>query len=148
MWEACGALGLPVAIHIADPVAFFDPVDNRNERWEELHRHPEWSFYGPQFPPREKLLAAFMSVVKAHPNTTFVSAHVGSNSEDLATVGQWLDEYPNLHVEIASRIAELGRQPTTARKFLIKYQDRVLFGTDGPWPERHLKLRMEAGRVA
>jgi len=65
---------------------------------------------------------------------------MASNAEDLAAVGEWLDECPNLYIEIASRIAELGRQPTTARKFLIKYQDRVLFGTDGPWPEERVRL--------
>jgi predicted TIM-barrel fold metal-dependent hydrolase len=140
IWQACAELKLPVLIHVADPAAFFLPIDETNERWEELHRHPEWSFYGPQFPPREKLLAAFLHVVKSHPNTTFISAHMASNAEDLATVGQWLDECPNLYVEIASRIVELGRQPTTARKFVIKHQDRVLFGTDGPWPEERVRL--------
>ena len=48
--------------------------------------------------------------------------------------------YPNLYVEIASRIAELGRQPFTARRFFLKYQDRILFGTDGPWPEERVRL--------
>jgi len=140
IWKACGELGLPVLIHVADPAAFFLPIDETNERWEELHRHPEWSFYGPQFPKREDLLAAFLRVVKRHANTTFISAHVASNAEDLAAVGQWLDDHPNLYVEIASRIGELGRQPFTARRFLIEYQDRVLFGTDGPWPVERLRL--------
>jgi predicted TIM-barrel fold metal-dependent hydrolase len=140
IWEACGQLGLPILIHVADPAAFFLPIDETNERWEELHRHPEWSFYGPKFPKRDDLLAAFLNVVKRHPKTTFISAHVASNAEDLATVGLWLDSCPNLYVEIASRIAELGRQPFTARRFLLKYQDRVLFGTDGPWPEERVRL--------
>ena len=140
IWQACGELGLPVLIHIADPAAFFLPIDETNERWEELHRHPEWSFYGPQFPKREELLAAFRRVLARYPKTTFIGAHVASNVEDLAAVGQWLDEYPNLHVDLASRIAELGRQPITARRFFVKYQDRTLFGTDGPWPEERLRL--------
>jgi predicted TIM-barrel fold metal-dependent hydrolase len=140
IWQACGELKLPVLIHVADPAAFFLPIDETNERWEELHRHPEWSFYGPKFPKREDLLAALLRVVKRHPQTIFISAHVASNAEDLAEVATWLDEHPNLYVEIASRIAELGRQPVTARKFLIKYQDRVLFGTDGPWPEVRVRL--------
>ena len=140
IWEACGQLGLPVLIHVGDPVAFFLPIDETNERWEELHRHPEWSFFGPQFPKREDLLAAFLRVVQRHPKTTFISAHVASNAEDLATVSQWLDENPNLYVEIASRIAELGRQPVTARRFIEKHQNRILFGTDGPWPEERVRL--------
>jgi predicted TIM-barrel fold metal-dependent hydrolase len=140
IWRACGELGLPVLIHVADPAAFFQPIDEKNERWEELHRHPEWSFYGPQFPKQEEVFAAFLRVVKRHPKTTFISAHVANNAEDLAAVSQWLDSNPNLYVEIASRIGELGRQPVSARKFLLKYQDRVLFGTDGPWPEQRLRL--------
>jgi predicted TIM-barrel fold metal-dependent hydrolase len=140
IWQACGELGLPILIHIADPAAFFLPIDETNERWEELHRHPEWSFAGPRFPKREALLAAFLRIVERHPQTTFISAHVASNAEDLTTVGQWLEKYLNLYVEIASRIAELGRQPLTARRFVLKHQDRVLFGTDGPWPEERIRL--------
>ncbi|MGI8981554.1 MAG: amidohydrolase family protein [Pirellulaceae bacterium] len=140
IWRACGELGLPVLIHVADPAAFFQPIDEKNERWEELHRHPEWSFHGPQFPKQEEVFAAFLRVVKRHPQTTFITAHVANNPEDLATVSQWLDDHPNLYMEIASRIGELGRQPVSARKFLLKYQDRILFGTDGPWPEQRLRL--------
>jgi predicted TIM-barrel fold metal-dependent hydrolase len=140
IWQACAELGLPVLIHVADPAAFFLPIDETNERWEELHRHPEWSFFGPKFPKREVLLAALLQVVKRHPKTTFISAHVASNAEDLATVSQWLDEHPNLYVEIASRIAELGRQPFSTRRFILKYQDRILFGTDGPWSEERIHL--------
>ena len=138
IWKACGELGLPVIIHTSDPAAFFQPIDNNNERWEELSRHPDWSFHGDQFPPREDLLAARNRVIKRHPETTFIGAHFASSSEDLATLSKWLDEYPNLVVEFASRINELGRQPYTARKFFIKYQDRILFGTDGPWPNLRL----------
>lgn len=140
IWRACDELELPILIHVADPAAFFRPIDETNERWEELHRHPEWSFFGPKFPQRDELLTAFVRVVKRHPRTMFISAHVASNAEDLATVAHWLDECPNLYVEIASRIAELGRQPSNARRFLLKYQDRVLFGTDGPWPEERVQL--------
>lgn len=140
IWRACGELGLPVIMHVADPAAFFLPIDEKNERWEELHRHPEWSFYGSRFPRREELLAAFLRVVERHPKTVFIGAHVANNPEDLAAVSGWLEKHPNLYVEIASRIGELGRQPFTARKFFLKYQDRILFGTDGPWPEQRLRL--------
>jgi predicted TIM-barrel fold metal-dependent hydrolase len=140
IWQACGQLGLPVLIHVADPAAFFLPIDERNERWEELHRRTEWSFHGPHFPRREELLAALNRVIERHPRTIFIGAHVANNAEDLKAVGQWLDRYPNLYVEIASRINELGRQPYTARNFFLTYQDRILFGTDGPWPEARLRL--------
>ena len=140
IWETCGTLKLPIIIHVADPVAFFQPIDANNERLEELGRHPDWSFHGDRFPSREELLAARNRVIKRHSKTTFIGAHVANNGEDLASVGKWLDEYPNLVIEFASRINELGRQPYSARDFFIKYQDRVLFGTDGPWEDARLKL--------
>jgi predicted TIM-barrel fold metal-dependent hydrolase len=135
IWEACGKLGLPVLIHTADPSAFFLPIDEKNERWEELHRHPEWSFHGAGFPERDELLAARNRVIARHPKTIFIAAHMANDAEDLAQLGAWLDRYPNLYVDFASRIAELGRQPYSARKFFLNYADRILYGTDGPWPE-------------
>lgn len=140
IWDACGELGLPVIIHTADPAAFFLPIDEKNERWEELHRHPDWSFHGEKFPSREELLAARNRVIARHAKTTFIGAHFANNPEDLRAVSAWLDKYPNLYVEPASRIGELGRQPYTARKFFVKYADRILFGTDGPWPADRLSL--------
>ncbi len=132
IWEACGTLNLPVLIHTADPVAFFEPIDRFNERWEELHRHPDWSFAGDQFPTHDELLAARNRVIARHPQTIFIGAHMANYPENLGEVGRWIEKYPNLYVEISARIAELGRQPFTARKFFLKYADRILFGTDGP----------------
>jgi predicted TIM-barrel fold metal-dependent hydrolase len=130
MWEACGALNMPVVIHVADPVAFFQPIDRFNERWEELANHPDWSFYGKDFPARNELLEARNRVIARHPKTQFVGLHVANSSEDLAQCSEFLERYPNLHVEPGARIGELGRQPRTSRKFLEKYQDRIFFGTD------------------
>ncbi len=133
IWGTAGSVGLPVVIHIADPVAFFDPLDEHNERWEELGLHPGWAFTSPPFPPFMQLLDAFRSLVGRHPATTFIGAHVGCYGENLEWVGRMLDECPNYHVDLSARIGELGRQPYAARKFLIQYQDRVLFGSDmGP----------------
>lgn len=135
IWAACGRLGLPVLMHTADPSAFFEPITPQNERYEELSRHPEWHFPADKFPARDALLAARNRVIAAHPETIFIAAHMANDAEDLAQVAEWLEQYPNLYVELASRISELGRQPYSARDFLLRYQDRVLFGTDGPWPE-------------
>lgn len=140
IWKACGELGLPLLMHVGDPVAFFEPIDAKNERWEELHRRPEWSFHKPGFPAHAELLASWLRIVERHPRTQFIGAHFANNPEDLAALSGWLDKHPNLHVEFASRIAELGRQPFTARKFFLKYADRILFGTDGPWPEQRVQL--------
>ena len=130
IFELCGKFNRPVMIHTADPAAFFTPLDKNNERWHELNENPGWLFYGERFPKRENLLAQFVHVIEQHPQTTFIGAHFGNNVEDLATVGKWLDAYPNFHVDLDARISELGRQPYTARKFFLKYQDRIMFGTD------------------
>jgi predicted TIM-barrel fold metal-dependent hydrolase len=130
MWDACGQLNIPVAIHISDPIAFFTPTDRFNERYEELNNHPDWSFYGGDFPSNAELIAARNRMIARHPNTQFVTLHVGNFSEDLQDVGENLDRFPNMSVDIAARVGELGRQPVTSRKFFDKYQDRSLFATD------------------
>ena len=130
MWDACGQLNMPVAIHVSDPVAFFTPTDRFNERYEELNNHPDWSFYGPDFPSNAELLEARNRVMARHPKTQFVTLHFGNFSENLQNVGENLDRYPNMHVDMAARIGELGRQPFTSKKFFDKYQDRILFATD------------------
>ena len=129
MWEAAGALNMPVAIHVSDPLAFFTPVDRFNERYEELHAHPDWSFYGSGWPGDRELQEARRRVMRRHPRTQFVCLHVAV-AEDLAYVSQCLDAHPNMLVDIAARIGELGRQPRAAAKFFDRYQDRILFGTD------------------
>lgn len=140
IWDACGKLGLPVIMHTADPSAFFEPITPQNERYEELARHPDWHFPADKFPTRAELHAARNRLFARHSGTTFIAAHLGNDGEDLAETSKLLDDHPNVVLEIASRIAELGRQPYTAREFLIKYQDRILFGTDGPQPELRYRL--------
>jgi predicted TIM-barrel fold metal-dependent hydrolase len=133
IWETAGELGLPVMIHVADPVAFFDPIDETNERWEEIGAHPEWAYTSPPYPPFMHIMNGLRTLVKRHPNTTFIGAHVGCYGENLGWVGQMLDECPNYYIDISARLGELGRQPYTARRFFIQYQDRILFGLDaGP----------------
>jgi predicted TIM-barrel fold metal-dependent hydrolase len=130
LWDAAGEAGVPVTIHVADPVAFFRPLDRFNERWDELHAFPDWHFYGPQFPSFERLIETLYHLIELHPGTNFITAHVGCYPENLGFVAQMMDRYPNLYTDIAARIAELGRAPYTARQWFIKYADRILFGTD------------------
>jgi predicted TIM-barrel fold metal-dependent hydrolase len=133
IWAKCGDLGIPVVIHVSDPVAFHTPIDRYNERYDELGAHPNWSYYGQQFPySKEEILAQLHRVIERHPNTIFVSTHMGNLAEDLGRVSMWLEKYPNMYVDIDARISELGRQPYTARKFMLRHQDRILFGTDTP----------------
>ena len=130
IWEECGRLGIPVSIHSTDPEAFFHAVNNTNERYEELTEHPDWSFYGPQFPSKESVLAARDRMFAKHPHTTFVALHMANWPENLDYVSHLLDTLPNVMVEFGAGEAELGRQPRRAREFFIKYQDRIMFGTD------------------
>jgi predicted TIM-barrel fold metal-dependent hydrolase len=130
MWDACGRLGLPVAIHISDPEAFFLPTDRFNERYEELSNHPDWSFHDRDFPSNAELLEARNRMFARHPDTRFIVLHVGNNAENLASVSEHLDRFPNNSVEMGARVGELGRQPRASRRFFDKYQDRILFGTD------------------
>lgn len=132
IWAKSGELGIPVLMHISDPKAFFTPIDQFNERYDELGAHPEWSFYGDKYPEKMELLEQRNRVFAKHPKTTFIATHLANLPEDLAKVSEWLDKYPNMYIDINARISELGRQPYTARKFMIKYQDRIMFGTDTP----------------
>jgi predicted TIM-barrel fold metal-dependent hydrolase len=130
VWEECGRLGIPVAIHSTDPEAFFTPTDAKNERYEELMRNPSWSFYGGGYPDKQTLLAERNHVVEKHPKTTFIALHVANWPENLDAVSEWMRKYPNMYVELGAREAELGRQPRRAEKFFTEFQDRILFGTD------------------
>ncbi len=141
LWAAAGELGVPVVIHVADPIAFFEPLNGSNERWEELQANPDWHFWPTRprgqpkvdgFPPFDELIDALEVVVARHPATTFIGAHVGCAAEDLARVSGILERCPNFHVDMAARLAELGRQPHTARAFFLRWPDRILFGTDVP----------------
>ncbi len=130
VWDQAGELGVPVLIHSADPVAFFRPLDRFNERWDELHRHPDWHFHGANFPSFEELIDALYRTIGAHPDTAFITAHVGCYPENLRFVSQMLDSYPNMYTDISARFAELGRVPYSARQWFIDYADRIVYGTD------------------
>jgi predicted TIM-barrel fold metal-dependent hydrolase len=135
LWDAAGELGLPVLIHTADPIAFWEPADAFNERLEELAVHPEWAV-GPAMPSFARLMDALEAVVAGHPATTFIGAHVCCCAEDLGWVDRMLRAYPNVFLDFSQRIAELGRQPRAARRLFVEHADRVLFGTDELPPRR------------
>ena len=144
MWQTAGELGMPVFIHTSDPDAFFTPIDRFNERWEELGNHPDWSFYGADYPSKAQLLAARNRVIERHPGTNFVCLHVANHAENLDEVSSWLNQFPNMYVEIGARIGELGRQPRRTRGFFEEFPNRILFGTDATpngaaYPQQDLK---------
>jgi len=131
LFEEAGKLGMPVSIHTGDPKAFWQPPDEKNERLEELRAHPDWSFFGEPVAPWAELYAQFERRVARHPQTTFIGVHFGNDPEDPDNVGRMLDKYPNLYIDTAARVPEIGRHDATRmRQFFEKYQDRILFGTD------------------
>lgn len=131
VWDLAGALGMPVLIHTAEPPSFWEPVDPSNERYLELLENPSWSLHGTQAPSLEELMRQRERLLARHRQTNFIGAHFGMNPEDLDYVAYLLDNHPNYYVDMSSVIQELGRQPYSARRFFIRYQDRILFGTDG-----------------
>lgn len=130
VWEECGRLGIPVFIHTADPEAFFYPIDSTNERYEELIEHPDWSFYGGDYPSLRELLAQRDRMFAKHPRTAFVALHFGSWPENLDFVEKTLQKFPNVMIETGAREGEIGRQPRRTRQLFMKYSDRIMFGTD------------------
>jgi hypothetical protein len=132
MWERLGQLHMPVSIHVADPKAFFEPYNEKNERWKELKDHPNWWFGDTnKFPTFHGLLEALNRVISRHPKTTFVCVHFGNNAEELDWIDRSLAQHPNMMVDLAARIPEIGRHdPEAVRKLFLKYQDRILFATD------------------
>jgi predicted TIM-barrel fold metal-dependent hydrolase len=130
VWDKCAELKIPVLIHIAEPSAFFDPWDYHNERWLELKQFPSRARPPEKYPPFETLIAERNHLFAKHPKTNFIAAHLAFHGNDLERLGKTLDSLPNMYVDIAAVLAELGRQPYSAHDFLVKYQDRVLMGKD------------------
>jgi predicted TIM-barrel fold metal-dependent hydrolase len=136
LFDKAGELGMPIAIHVGDPKAFWKPPNKNNERWDELQAHPEWSFYGTDesgnpWPSWQALHEAFDRRIGRHPKTTFIGVHFGNDPEDPDEVARMLDRHPNLYIDTAARVPEMGRHDADKmRRFFTKYQDRILFGTD------------------
>jgi predicted TIM-barrel fold metal-dependent hydrolase len=139
IFEKAGELHLPVAIHVGDPQAFWQEPGPANERNEELSAHPEWSFYAEYKAGRvlgwRELYESFLRRVARHPKTTFIGVHFGNAPEEPDLVAQALDKYPNLVIDTAARVPAIGRtdanhSASRMREFFLKYQDRILFGTD------------------
>ncbi|MEO6976801.1 MAG: amidohydrolase family protein [Mucilaginibacter sp.] len=143
IWEKCGELKIPVLIHTGEPIAFFDKMDNTNERWLELKTHPGRARPAGQYPGWQQVMGEQHRAFAKHPHTTFIAAHLDWLPNNLDALGKLLDSLPNVMTEFAAVMEEIGREPKTARNFFIKYQDRILFGKD-TWsvPEYGFYFRM------
>ena len=135
VWQACADAGVPVLMHTGDPLAFFDPLDETNERLEELLEHQDWWFGDrSMFPTFDALADSFEALVARRRDVIFLGAHATGLAEDLGRLDRMLGAYPNLHADIAARIAELGRVPKAAAALIERHSDRFLFGSDGGPP--------------
>lgn len=131
LWQAAGQLDMPVFIHVGDPAAFWEEVTPRNERYDELSVNPDWSYFNTPAPPRARLLSQFERVLSRHRATVFVGVHLGNDPESVTATRARMDRHPNLWVDTAARVGEIGRQPVAVlRRFFLRHQDRIMFGTD------------------
>jgi predicted TIM-barrel fold metal-dependent hydrolase len=135
VWDTCARLNIPVLIHVAEPEAFFEPLDYNNERWLELALYPDRRHQtGVRF---EDLMTERNNMIRRHPNTRYILAHFGWHANDLARAGKLLDENPNVSYDVAAVLYDFGRQPRAAHEFFVKYQDRILFGKDSYQPDEY-----------
>jgi uncharacterized protein len=143
IWEKCGELKIPVLIHSGEPSPFFDKMDNTNERWLELKLHPDRARPASRYPSWNQVMSEQHHIFSKHRNTIFIAAHFGWLANNLDALGAMLDTLPNVYTEFAAVLEEIGREPRTAKKFFLKYQDRILFGKD-TWsvPEYGFYFRM------
>ena len=144
LWHRAGELHVPVLIHTGEPSPFWLPWDKFNERWLELAEFPDRRRDDPRFASFEETMREQHAMFRKHPETTFIAAHLGWLGNDFGRLGKLLDELPNVNVELGAVLAELGRQPRTARDFIVRYQDRVMMGKDGPFEptEYHVYFRV------
>jgi predicted TIM-barrel fold metal-dependent hydrolase len=135
IWATCARLDVPILIHIAEPAAFFEPLDYTNERWLELSLYPDRRHQqGVRF---EQLMTERNNIMRRHSKTKFILAHFGWHGNDLARAGKLLDENPNVFYDVAAVLYDFGRQPRAAHDFFVKYQDRILFGKDSYQPDEY-----------
>lgn len=130
LWETAARLNIPVIIHTAEPQEFFHQPTLQNERWLELALYPDRRQYLNKNVTFEQLLAERNDLFKKHPKTRFIAAHFGWHANNLGLAAKLLDEHPNVILELAAILYDLGRQPRGAHDFFVKYQDRILFGKD------------------
>jgi predicted TIM-barrel fold metal-dependent hydrolase len=134
IWQKAAELRIPVLIHSADPTAFWLPLNEENERFREIYLARKfgwpWHIIGPECPAKDLLLRQRERMLEENPGTLFIAAHMAMVVEDLQYLGQLLDRYPNLYVDLSAVVPDLGRMPYTSRRFFLRYQDRILFGSD------------------
>jgi len=126
-WEKCAELKMPVSLHVADHPSCWTPLDVYQERTPD---YQHFNQFGKDIPSFDELMDKRNRTLVKHPNTIFVACHLGNQGHDLAKLSEAMDKYPNLYLDTSARDYELGRTPRNSAKFLAKYKDRIVFGTD------------------
>jgi len=130
--EAIGRHGKTLYAHIAEPIGAWKPLDPGDPDYDYYKVNPRWHMYGhPERPSKVAILAARDHMVGQHPGLRVVGCHLGSMEEDIDEIAKRFDRYPNFAVDTAARVGHLALQPREkVRAFMLKYQDRILYGTD------------------
>lgn len=126
-WQKCAELKMPVSLHVADHPSCWTPLDVYQERTPD---YQHFNQYGKDVPSFEELIEKRNRTLEKHPDTLFIACHLGNQGHDLETLSQAMDKYPNLYLDTSARDYELGRTPRAAARFLNKYKNRIVFGTD------------------
>ena len=126
-WEKCAELKMPVSLHVADHPSCWTPLDVYQERSPD---YQHFNKYGLDVPSHVELIEIRNRTLEKHPNTIFIACHLGNQGHDLEWLSQDMDKYQNLYLDTSARDYEIGRTPRSSAKFLNKYKNRIVFGTD------------------
>ena len=134
LWKRAGQLGMPVSFHTSDPIWCYKPMDNTNDG---LMNGWTWRIVlEPGTYDHNQLIDSLEKTVKKHSNTIFIACHLCNLDYDLTRLGEMFDRNPNFYADISARFAETAQIPRFMHKFLSKYPDRVVYGTDVTYDER------------
>ncbi|MGB6386276.1 MAG: amidohydrolase family protein [Terriglobales bacterium] len=132
IYEEIARRGKTLMSHVAEPDVAWGPPDPKDPSWSYYQENPQW-YLGdkPGYPTKKAILDARDHILASNPKLRMVGVHLGSMEKDLDGIAQRFDRYPNFAVDTAARMDYLMMAPPEkVRAFLIKYQDRILYGTD------------------
>ena len=132
IYEAIQKADRTLVAHLAEPAGAWMPLDDKNPEVRYYSSNPQWHMYNkPDAPDKQAILSARDRIAERYPKLRVVGCHLGSNEDDLRQVAERLDRLPNLAVDLAARVRYFASgDRTTAREFILKYQDRIVYGSD------------------
>ncbi len=134
LWEKCARLGMPVNLHVSDPIWAYEPMDRTNDGLMNCYT---WRLDDkPDLMGHDGLIQSLERAAQKHPKTVFIACHLANLDYDLTRLGQMFERNPNLYADISARFAETAPIPRFVARFFQKHPDRVLYGTDMPYDQR------------